>query len=1029
MKKSIFKLIALILVFAMLLPMAVACKKDPPPNDDDDDDDEENEEQTPVSTPFIDATLTGYDSLTVFSPSDDAIKSVNNNKYAASIMHYAGKTVYKWDQNDLPTATVYLPTPPEVDNQRYVEFSIYCESKTDAVFKLCLNESLSAGIEIKVDFTGWQSYRILLDSFTATKPFPTVDRIIFDHISGSRDTPIYIADIKVTTPKFEITALDGVNINDPAHYDSILKTRKEYLIGNTHSTNSEYVKQINAIISNCKTAWELFKATESGINETDKLFNVLVTNNPGEKVVEEAGYGYPYKNGSQIGKYYSYVANMAKGYALNYEGNTYYKNPELLEDIKACLEYGYKFYYGAHIVETGKLYGNWYCWDVTIPEHINTTLIMIQEALDTASISKYLAPHKKILYWPDGAGSNRVTMAIQVLLASALERDAYRLATNNRLLEDIFYYQDKFPEGTPVLGGDGGVFSDGSFVQHSSVPYTGSYGNGFLGNVTLYSYLLKDSIFGLYFDAADNQYEWVFNNYRPVIFGANLSASLQGRGITTSTEGFAAMETIRSAIIMSTYAPAEYKDKILRFVKTVMATANSSYAQYMPLTFIDMAVGILADNTILPETDYEIAKVFGAMDRIAQHTPDYGIMLALSSTRICKYESINDANETGWYHGDGMIYIYTDGNDYGQWAYNHYACPYLMPGTTVNAGLRVDKPVTPPPYNSDPYAGGVAQGKYAAAGFILGYNKDDYIANGSIPRFESTEAMEITARKSYFMFDNEVVCLGSAINDNSGKAVVTVVENRLWGYRKAVVTPDTLHINGVEVTDPITVDTKLTPEAPCIPETTVDARTMHFTNMGGYVFIGNQNVCYQKASRYPYDTVNNADTEASKDFLEIVIHHGTGDGEVDGKYAYVYLPEATVQETEDYYTAPDISVLLRSDTTHAVLEKKLGVIGCIFFEEFSDAVDVEDDSVAVKSISCETPSAIMISKGENGEYTISASDPTQTFGNIVFEIEIEGVSSVVSTDAGVTASISGNTVKVRIDSANALGAGFSLTVK
>ena len=1024
MKKSIFKLIALILVFAMLLPMAVACKKDPPPNDDDDDDNTENGDQTPVVAPFIDAALTGYNSVKVYSPSDDAVKSVNNNAYAQSVMPYAGKTVYKWNPEALPTANIYLPSPTNIVGNRYIEFSIFCESKTDTVFKLCLNENLSAGIEIKIDFTGWQSYRILLDSFTATKPFPAVDRIIFDHISGSRAIPIYFADITATTPVFELKTSDGINTADASHFDAILKAQREYKLGNgTHSENAQYVKQMNTIISSCKTSWDLFKATESGINESDTLFNITVTN------AYEPGYGYPYKNGSQIGNFYLNVANMAMGYALNYTGNTYYQNPELLEDIKACLEYGYKFYFGEHIMETGKTYGNWYCWDVTIPEHINTTLIMIQDKLDQSTVSKYLSPHKKLMYWPDGAGSNRVTMAIQVLLASALDRDAYRLATTNRLLEDIFYYQDQFPEGTPILGGDGGVFSDGSFVQHGSVPYTGSYGNGFLGNIVRYCYLLKDSTFGLYFDIADNQYEWIFNNYRPVIFGANLSASLQGRGITTSTEEFAAMETIRSAIIMSTYAPAEYKDRILRFVKTVMATANSSFAQYMPLPFIDMAVGILADNTILPETDYEIAKVFGAMDRIAQHTPDYGIMLALSSTRICKYESINDANETGWYHGDGMIYIYTDGNDYGQWAYNHYACPYLMPGTTVNAGLRVDKPVTPPPYNSDPYAGGVAQGKYAAAGFILGYNKDDYIANGSIPRFESTEAMEITARKSYFMFDNEVVCLGSAINDNSGKAVVTVVENRLWGYRKAVVTPDTLHINGVEVTDPITVDTKLTPEAPCIPETTVDARTMHFTNMGGYVFIGNQNVCYQKASRYPYDTVNNADTEASKDFLEIVIHHGTGDGEVDGKYAYVYLPEATVQETEDYYTAPDISVLLRSDTTHAVLEKKLGVIGCIFFEEFSDAVDVEDDSVAVKSISCETPSAIMISKGENGEYTISASDPTQTFGNIVFEIEIEGVSSVVSTDAGVTASISGNTVKVRIDSANALGAGFSLTVK
>ena len=46
------------------------------------------------------------------------------------------------------------------------------------------------------------------------------------------------------------------------------------------------------------------------------------------------------------------------------------------------------------------------------------------------------------------------------------------------------------------------------------------------------------------------------------------------------------------------------------------------------------------------------------MARIVQHTPEYGVAIALSNKRIVKYESINGANFTGWYHGDGLISVY-----------------------------------------------------------------------------------------------------------------------------------------------------------------------------------------------------------------------------------------------------------------------------------------------------------------------------------------------------------------------------------
>ncbi len=1010
MKKPFIRIISLILCIFTVMPSIVACKDPQQPN----------EPGGPVTPPdetpkaFIDAVQTGYDTLPILSLNDQQTASKNGTKYNEKLTYIDGKSVYKWSPADASLVNIFTPEATDISESRYVEFSIYCESETDLEFTLQLdslaNDNNTPQVTIKVDFVGWQSYRVIKDSFSAKKPFETIEKVTLNYQSGSKNTPIYITDVNATTPLFELSVSEGVDVNDPSHYDAILDVYKEYKLGVKDAPDSDaYKTAINTIKTDCTTSWSLFKESCTDLNSPDTLFKVQVSD------AYESGYGNPKKSGSAIAAFYQNVANMALGYAL--PDCEHFGKTELLDDIITALEYGYKHYYGEEMAVTGQTFGNWYSWDTTIPQHINTTLIMIKDSLTAEQISKYLSPHKKILYHPQGHGSNRMMMAAQVIFASALERDALRLASTLRLLEDVYIYQDKMPEGTPVSLGDGGVFSDGSFIQHGSVPYTGSYGNGLLSNIALISYYLKDTIFGLYFEAAENRYELVFNNYRPVIFGANLSASLLGRSITTATEGFTGMESARSALIMSTYAPEEYRARLLAFVKTVMVAGNSSYTRYMALPFIGLAEEVFADESIKPETDYVTAKVFGAMDRIVQHTPTYGVCLALSSTRITKYESINDANETGWYHGDGMLYIYTDDYDYGQWAHNWYANPYLMAGTTVNLAPRVDKPIWPMMYNTSPYAGGVAQGSLAVSGFILGYNRADFATTNS---FESLEAMDITAKKSYFMFDNEIVCVGSDINDWSGHDVVTVVDNRIWGYRKSTPATDTLSVNGTPVSSPETIETRL------------DVRTMHFTNMGGYVFLrpedGNS-ITYQKATRYPYETVNGANVESSRDFLEVTINHGKGNGSVDGKYFYAYLPEATAEQTVAYGQSPDVKLLKRNSSTHAVLEQSIGAIGCVFFEKDIKGFSVDSDSTAVKKISSDTLCSVLITKNENGETVISASDPTQEYKQIVFSVTLDHAPSVINADSGVTYTVEGNTVKVTVRTADSLGAGFTLTVK
>jgi hyaluronate lyase len=210
---------------------------------------------------------------------------------------------------------------------------------------------------------------------------------------------------------------------------------------------------------------------------------------------------------------------------------------------------------------------------------------------------------------------------------------------------------------------------------------------------------------------------------------------------------------------------------------------------------------------------------------------------------------------------------------------------------------------------------------------------------------------KITARKSWFFFDNEIVCLGSAINDFSETPVITCVENRLW--REG----DALTVNGKEL-----IPTE---------KTSLSAKNAHFTNMGGYVFFDESDLSFEKTVKSNH---RNASDTSTRDFLEIVIDHGVGDGKLNGTYAYAYLPTASSVETSSYSDAPDVTVVANTEKVHAVYEKTLDILAINFFE--ADTVSYGNTTVSATS-----PLSIMINGND-----INVSDPTKKLDVLKFSI-------------------------------------------
>jgi hyaluronate lyase len=614
-----------------------------------------------------------------------------------------------------------------------------------------------------------------------------------------------------------------------------------------------------------------------------------------------------------------------------------------------------------------------------------------------------------------GAAANKTWTARCAILAGALEHDPMRLCIAKSFLNEVFMYVDTAGEDM----GDGGFYTDGSFVQHGVSPYTGGYGVSLINELSNIMYFLQGTNFLFNGDDVSNQYDWIFNSFRPIMYGDNLFASTRGREVNRKTSEREVFDTtVISMIKMQSYAPAEYKDKLISLIRYFMLNAKSDYTEMISPDLMDFCAELYANDSVTLPEPYINAKVLANMDRVVQHGPSYGVCLSLSSTRMHKYESINGENKTAWYHGDGMIYIYTDDYDYN-YDYFWYANPYRMPGVTANTSERVVTNIHPTIPNANAYAGGVAQGKYAASGFIL-----EYDPNQTRGTFADENGWTIQAKKSYFFFDNEIICVGSDISDKSGSSVQTTVENRIWRE-------DDIFTVGNESVEPI-----------LNVETTLSDRVMHFTNMGGYVILKDYGASLKylktEASGDEKGYMNSSEATQKRSFLEIVLDHGVGNtssGKLDSnKYFYAYLPESDVTKTNEYAQDADVDLLSISGS-HAVIEKKLGIVACNFFGNngtlnlTASGMPNYSAITSLTSVSTDRACSVMVTKNTDGSYTVSVSDPTQLSSSIKLDVAISGISQVVSADNGISATVENGVAKITANTNGSMGATFSITLK
>ncbi len=1010
MRKYIIRLVSLILLTAMLLPMAVACSNDPPSNDDTDDNNQEME-QIEVNSNYFSLEVTSKTDSTLIDFTNSEF--VNGTKYLSdNVTEKDGKTVLYWNTAHQLDAT--LPKEGSLAYVSSIRFSVYSEKASGAVIEVGFvnpqkpGGHWSAVARISIDFTGWKSFDFpanQISGYGCRDNSVVSFRLKANKLANGQQPSddLYFTSIDITTEKYAIGVPKGVNINDPTLYTGITENARSLFIGNqASSTTSKHINTAKTVSNDYKDVLNQYKQYKAAYPNEDvehKLFGI--------EVIKEYWAG---ERATQT--FYEKVYALAKGYGMI--GSDFYHSEEVLDAIIYCLEYGYKFYYGPSLIEYGA-YGNWWQWQIGIPMNMIPALVIIEDKLTAEQIEKYLMVFDHYVPYPSAKGGNKIWLSRLSILSAALRKNAFDLCVNIEYMNDLFDYIDNYVED------EGGFFKDGSFIQHTYYAYTSGYGGNYMGDLPQMMYYLSGSRFFPQQENVVNHYDWVIDAFRPIIYEDCIMAAMAGRNVgrhaSESSKG-----TVANMLLIHYYAPDEIKTKLEPTIAYFMKCFNTDFSDNVVFPMIAYAKELAAKLENTQVEQYEITKVFGMMARVVHQGPKYGACLSLSSTDIGKYEAINNENRVGWYHGDGMLQIYTDGYSFDGNFYS-FANPKLMPGTTANSAERVATTFGNVLFNASPYAGGAARDKYGAVGFILDYNCGEHTTFKNV-----AASATIYAKKSYFFFDNEIVCVGSDISDESGTEVKTVLENRFWRPTGETITL----INGDYSLTPITT--------PSTVETTLEKRALHFTNMGGYVILNDYGASleYKKASNSYNGTTGYKDAELpsnlknNREFFELYLNHGKGDK--DGKlqstrYFYAYLPEATVEQTVEYSSNPNVE-LLKINKAHAVLEKELDIVASNFFENTTVTVDSKFAQYTnVKSISAQTICSVIVEKGEDGAYTISVADPTRALPGMDFTVNISGITQVVSADNGVTASVSDNTVTVKVNCKDSLGQTFTLTVK
>lgn len=712
------------------------------------------------------------------------------------------------------------------------------------------------------------------------------------------------------------------------------------------------------------------------------------------------------------------VLLMAKAYRL--EHGALYKNQELLKDMINILDWLTKNCYRPQSQTD-----NWWTWEIGIPKDIIPTLILLSDELTMKQKVKFTEGVR--FFQPDpyhggviGTGSTHVLGYRMQYAANRVDNSMTALGLGLLLEDNEFVYlaseasssvlEFVTVEDSTVIAEKGypnGYYKDGSYIDHSRTPYAGSYGIVVLEGIVNISAILSNSPWQFRPEKAKILEDILINTYGLSVYNGVMLDTLRGRAISREalTDKIIGRQ-VRTHIIKSLDSVSEEGRKtLLNYLKNWL-TADPEYVgslKELNEIVVKQKAREIIENKEISGVVPSAHKNYPLMDRAIHRADNWLFALSMFSERILNTEIMNGENLYGWHQGDGMTYLYGKDNTYYNDNYWNTINPFRLPGTTTvsknigngtkdSSGFYQEGDYT----SKEAWVGGSELGGYGVNGMSLSGDC------GTKTKYEPN----LRALKSYFMFDDEVVCLGTGINDSESNFITeTTVENRKLNDDAS--NQITLNGNNLELqTVPVNVAEIVNSEGlgggtgSMEGSAVNNAKWIHVEGnvtgeAVGYYFPkeSGQLKARKVASTGNWGNINiNTSTDVVKNYFELWFDHGKNPQ--NAEYSYVMLPGKTVEEMKEYEKNPTVEILANTTDVQAVRYKSKNVIGANFWQ---------DKTVSVSGITCNKKASVIVKQtGDNLE--IGVSDPTMKNTETI-EVEIDKeFGKLVSADTNVAVS-------------------------
>lgn len=381
------------------------------------------------------------------------------------------------------------------------------------------------------------------------------------------------------------------------------------------------------------------------------------------------------------------------------------------------------------------------------------------------------------------------------------------------------------------------------------------------------------------------------------------------------------------------------------------------------------------------------SKFFWQTEHFVFQRPNFYTTVRMYSTRNRNMEvPYNGPGKTTHHRADGTNYLMLKGNEYHNiWAVYDWQ---KISGTTIMQKPELYGPTEIQKDGLTDFVGAVTDGLYGAVAFD----------------FKSPHDM-LKAKKSWFFFDEEYVCLGTDINSRSNLPVVTT-------------------INQVLMRSDVTImqDGK-TEKLPKGNRELENVKWVYHDKIG-YIFpkpttfsLSNQ----VEEGRWSdiTDQKNISEEIVSEEVFMLGFNHGNRPN--NASYQYIVVPDVSEQElTETANNNRNIEILSNTSDLQAVKNTKLGICQIAFYK--AGEVEISDSS----KVRMDSQGMAMLKLQGNGIDELTISDPSRKLSRII--ITVPGIYNVNGDNFVAIPNSGNNNTLFVVDLPQGVFAGKSVTL-